>query len=248
MSVQKIEENVSVSRFIELKQKRDSEWANLLENSNWANFILNEDFDARFYGIYLIETYHYVMHNPKHQALVGAHMKEKIFKYIKFCFEHAEEETGHEMMAMHDLLSLGLEKENFLVPNPHPNTEVFIGYLYWISTNGNPLQRLGYSFWAEDSYQYIGQLMEKVKTTLNLQKSQMTFLISHATIDEKHAQEIDEMISEFCKTDDDWYVVEKVLKTSLRLQSEMLDSVLNEYLNLKKGGKSRYHLLNTLIK
>ncbi|HEX8014794.1 MAG TPA: hypothetical protein VF465_06125, partial [Flavobacterium sp.] len=78
MSVQKIEENVSVSRFIELKQKRDSEWANLLENSNWANFILNGDFDARFYGIYLIETYHYVMHNPKHQALVGAHMKEKI--------------------------------------------------------------------------------------------------------------------------------------------------------------------------
>jgi hypothetical protein len=247
MSTQ-IEENVSVSRFIQLKQKRDREWANLLKNSNWANFILNEVFDARFYGIYLIETYHYVMHNPKHQALVGVQMKDKLFKYIKFCFEHAEEETGHEMMAMHDLLSLGLDKGSFAVPSPHPTTEVFIGYLYWISGNGNPLQRLGYSFWAEDSYQYIGQLMEKVQTTLSLQKSQMTFLISHATIDEKHAQEIDEMINEFCKTDDDWYAVEKVLKTSLRLQSEMLDSVLFEYLNLKNGGESRYQFLNSLIK
>ncbi|UMY66139.1 MULTISPECIES: iron-containing redox enzyme family protein [unclassified Flavobacterium] len=247
MTTQTIENKSTTSRFLELKRTRDTEWANILEQAKWAHFILHDTFDARFYGIYLIETYHYVMHNPKHQALVGAHMKEKVFKYIKFCFEHAEEETGHEMMALHDLLSLGLAKDSFRMPEPHPDTEVFIAYLYWISTNGNYLQRLGYSFWAEDSYQYIRALMERVQTTLNLQKSQMTFLVSHATIDEKHAEEIDEMINEFCKTDDDWQAVEKVLKTSLSLQSKMLDSVLEEYLNLKNGGESRYHFLNSLV-
>jgi len=246
MAVQINQDSLS-TQFRNLKNMRDTEWANLTTNANWAKFILNETFDARFYGIYLLETYHYVMHNPKHQALVGAHMKEKIFKYIKFCYEHAEEETGHEMMAMHDLLSLSLEKEDFQIPSPHPNTEVFIAYLYWISTNGNPLQRLGYSFWAEDSYQYIGQLIDKVRTALNLQKGQMTFLISHATIDEKHAQEIEEMINDFCNTKDDWYSVEKVMRTSLKLQSNMLDSVLSEYLNLKNGGASRYDFLNKLL-
>lgn len=247
MSLQTLEKKELSSKFNQLKETRDQEWAKLIANSKWANFIQNGEFDLRFYGIYLLETYHYVMHNPRHQALVGAHMKEKIFNYIKFCYEHAEEETGHEMMAMHDLLSLGLKKGEFDVPDPHPDTEVFIAYLYWVSTNGNSLQRLGYSFWAEDSYQYIGELIEKVQTTLNLQKNQMTFLISHATIDEKHAEEIDEMINKFCKTNDDWEAVEKVLKTSLRLQSAILDSVLSEYLNLKDGGASRYDFLNKLV-
>jgi hypothetical protein len=68
---------------------------------------------------------------------------------------------------MHDLLSLGVDKSTLEIPTPHPNTEVFIAYLYWISINGNPLQRLGYSFWAEDSYQYIGKLIDNVRTCLN---------------------------------------------------------------------------------
>lgn len=208
---------------------------------------MEEDFDARFYGIYLLETYHYVMHNPRHQALVGVYMKEKVFRYIKFCYEHAEEEAGHEMMAFHDLLNLGLDKDSFTIPSPHPSTEVFIAYLYYISSNGNPYQRLGYSFWAEDSYQYIAGLMTKVISVLGLDKSQTTFLVSHAAIDEKHAQEIEEMVNEFCRTEDDWYSVNKVLETSLRLQSEMLDNVMLEYLNLRNGGKSRYAFLNKLV-
>ena len=100
-------------RFGHLQTQRDLAWSEILENSKWANFIREGEFDRRLYGIYLIETYHYVIHNPRHQAMVGAGTKEPIFKYIKFCYEHAEEETGHEMMAFHDLLSLGYKKGSF---------------------------------------------------------------------------------------------------------------------------------------
>jgi hypothetical protein len=237
---------VSKHRFAALKKRRDDLWADTVARSRWARFILENDYDLRFYGVYLIETYHYVLHNPKHQALVGVTSKEPLFRYIKFCYEHAEEETGHEMMAMHDLLSLGLEKDQFTLPEPLSATEVFIGYLYWISTNGNHLRRLGYSFWAEDSYQYIAPLLSKVKDSLELEEHQMTFLVSHATIDEKHSAEIDEMIQEFCKTDADWECVEKVLETSLRLQSHMLDCVVDEYCKLRDGKDTPYSFLNLL--
>jgi thiaminase len=230
-----------------LKQARDAAWAAILKDAPWAAFILAGDFDARLYGIYLIETYHYVMHNPRHQALVGALSKDQPFNYTKFCYEHAEEETGHEMMAYHDLASLGSSNSPIPIPPPHPSTEVFIAYLYWVSTHGNPLRRLGYSFWAEDSYSYIEPIVRRVKETLGLESSQMTFIISHATIDEKHSQEIEEMIGRFCKIEEDWLAVEDVMNTSLRLQSEMLGQVVNSYQTLNNGGASPYAFLNSLV-
>jgi hypothetical protein len=230
-----------------LKKTRDAAWAAILKDASWPAFVLSGDFDARFYGIFLIETYHYVMHNPRHQALVGALSKGQPFNYTKFCYEHAEEETGHEMMAYHDLASLGSGKSAIAIPPPHPSTEIFIAYLYWVSTNGNPLRRLGYSFWAEDSYGYIEPLVRRLKETLRLDASQMTFIISHATIDEKHSQEIEEMIGTFCKTEEDWHAVEDVMNTSLRLQSDMLAQAVNSYQALKNGGASPYDFLNSLV-
>lgn len=230
-----------------LKATRDESWRNILKHAEWVAFIQSGAFDRRFYGIYLLETYHYVAHNPRHQALVGTRVEDKVFRYVKFCYEHAAEETGHEMMAMHDLVSLGLDKESVEVASPHSSTEVFIAYLYRVSSHGNPLRRLGYSFWAEDSYQYIGALLDKVRGTLDLAPLNMTFLVSHATIDEKHAQEIDEMLVEFCKTEEDWYDVEEVMQTSLKLQSDILDNVVREYRMLRDGKSSRYSFLNALL-
>ena len=62
----------SVRTVATLKKARDAAWAAILKHASWPAFILAGDFDARFYAVYLIETYHYVMHNPRHQALVGA--------------------------------------------------------------------------------------------------------------------------------------------------------------------------------
>lgn len=230
-----------------LKKARDAAWAAILKEASWPRFILAGDYDARFYGIYLVETYHYVMHNPRHQALVGAMSKDQPFNYTKFCYEHAEEETGHEMMAHHDLASLSSGHPQFAMPPPDATTETFIAYLYWVSTNGNPLRRLGYSFWAEDSYGYIEPLVRKVKDTLKLDNSQMTFIISHATIDEKHSLEIEEMIGTFCKTEEDWQAVEDVMNTSLKLQSDMIEQVVASYKTLRSGGESRYAFLNPLV-
>jgi thiaminase len=239
---------VTVSRTLaSLRQARDTAWAAIIDSAAWPAFIRAGDFDARFYGIYLIETYHYVMHNPRHQALVGALSKNQPLGYAKFCYEHAEEETGHEMMAYHDLASLGFGPSAISIPPPHPSTEVFIAYLYWVSTHGNPLRRLGYSFWAEDSYGYIAPLIQRVKETLRLDSSQMTFLVSHAAIDEKHSREIEEMIGTFCRTAEDWQAVEEVMSTSLRLQSDMLGQAVRSYQALNDGRPSPYAFLNALV-
>lgn len=227
-----------------LRALRDEAWASILQNAPWARFVMAGDYDRRFYGIYLTETFHYVKHNPKHQALVAVQATGQLWSYYRFCYEHAQEETGHEMMAFNDLINLGLTSDSVTLPPPHPATEVFIGYLYRVSTEGNPLRRLGYSFWAEDSYGYIGNLMKKITQQLALEARHTTFLVSHANIDEKHAEDVDKAIVQNCKKPDDWASLAEVMQTSLRLQSAMLDAVLEEYQALKANASDRYRFLN----
>jgi len=228
------------AEFIALSELRDQEWDKIIKTSKWCNFIQAGEFDRRFYAIYLVETFHYVQHNPKHQALVATRFEPMPANYMKFCYEHAEEEAGHEMMAFHDMANLGITSPEIIMPLPLSSTEIFIAYLYRTAMVGNPLRRLGYSFWAEDSYQYIQTLMQFVINKLELTNKHTTFLVSHAAIDEDHAAEIENMIQKYCKTEDDWSAVQDVLKTSLKLQSDMLDHVVEEYLKLKSGEASRY--------
>src|SRR5688572_15877011 len=170
--------------------------------------------DKKLYVMWLTQIAHITRHTSAHQALVGIRVLEKSFPYAQFCFEHASEEVGHEMMAIHDLKRLGVAVESVAdLPAPLISTEKAIAYLYHISERANPLSRLGYSYWAEKCYPYVQQLADSTKDSLGLQNTQMTFFVSHAVIDEKHAKDVERILSIVCKTDEDWMVVEKAMIT-----------------------------------
>jgi pyrroloquinoline quinone (PQQ) biosynthesis protein C len=86
--------------------------------------------------------------------------------------------------------------------------------------------------------------MKKVIQQLALEARHTTFLVSHANIDEKHAEDVDKAIVQNCKKPDDWANLAEVMQTSLRLQSAMLDAVLEEYQALKANASDRYRFLN----
>ncbi len=235
------------ARFEELDEKLKTTWKEVLASSRLVRTIERGQLDKRLYALYLLETYQYTLHNSRNQALVGVRAIEENGSYLKFCFEHANEEAGHELMALHDLLSLGgIKREDFKPPPPLPATEVLIGYLYWISATGNPLRRLGYSYWAESSYQYITPLLTRVQQTLQLKPAQMTFFVSHSRIDEEHALQVKKMMAQNCKRESDWRDVEQVMVTSLRLTGGMMEAVSDEYERLVAGGPSPYTFLNAL--
>lgn len=235
---------MSSERLAELNDTVTKTWAGIFDQSKFVRTIQEGKVDKKLYALYMFETFHYTYHNARNQALVGVRLPEGYTQYQKFCFEHANEETGHELMALHDVLSaLGTKQKPVNLPKPLPATEVLIGYLYWISVQGNPLQRLGYSFWAENSYAYINPLVEKIKTTLALKTSQMTFFIAHSAIDKDHAEEVQRMIVNHCKTDEDWADVTRVAETSLRLTGNMLEDVYWEHQKLIRGEAKGYEFL-----
>ncbi|AOK54677.1 iron-containing redox enzyme family protein [Burkholderia stagnalis] len=226
-------------QFTALEQRIRATWGEILDNSSLAQSIRTGEFSKELYMIYMLETYHYTSHNARNQALAGvAHPENPV--YMKFCFDHAADEAGHEMMALHDLRSLGNANDELQLPAPLPSTETLIAYLYWASKHGNPFRRLGYSFWAESSYDYINPLIGKVKEQLGLKDSQLTFFVAHSAIDEEHAREVRNVIERVAKTASDWDAIGETAEISLRLTGRMLDEVYAEYVKLASGQPSRY--------
>jgi pyrroloquinoline quinone (PQQ) biosynthesis protein C len=239
----KDEDVTTANRFAALEKKLKASWDDLFARSRLIKTIQEGRIDKKLYAIYLMETYHYTLHNARNQALVGVRAFDIGVSYLKFCFEHATEETGHEHMALHDLLALGLPKEALKIPPPLPMTEALIAYIYWVSATGNPLRRLGYSFWAESSYDFVMPLIDRVREHLDLKPAQMTFFVAHSKIDEDHAAEVRRMIAQNCKTDQDWVDIERVMTTSLRLMGNMMEEIYAEYERLLKEQAPNYAFL-----
>ncbi|WP_339465396.1 iron-containing redox enzyme family protein [Pseudomonas sp. EA_65y_Pfl2_P74] len=230
-----------------LDERIESSWAAILNNSRLVKAIREGSVSKALYAIYMIETFHYTAHNARNQGLVGVRHADNPV-YAKFCFEHAAQEVGHEKMALHDVMSLGLKSEDFKIPPAAPETEVLIAYLYWISFTGNSLQRLGYSYWAENAYHFINPLINSLRETLSLKPAQLTFFMAHSDIDVEHFHEIKLILQRTCKSQSDWDAIATVMETSLRLTGNMLEAVYDQYEAWQNGRAPRYDFLHALDK
>ncbi len=199
--------------------------------------------DKRLYLMYMVETYHYTRHNTRNQALVATRDEDLDPRYMKFCLKHAEEEAGHELMALHDIRAMGLTLEASEMPKPLNTTSVLIAYLYRTAQHAHPVARLGYSFWAERVYDYIRPLLGMASGELGIPKSAMTFFHEHATIDQDHARQVDTAIERFVQDESALLEVENCLTTSLFLTARMMDEVFENFLLAKAGAPTRYDLL-----
>jgi hypothetical protein len=223
----------------ELDVLLEAAWEGHLGVSPTARRIEAGEYDARLYAIYLIETFHYTKHNARNQALVGVR-SEAPPEYLRYCFRHALEETGHELMALHDLQKLGVCLENTPLPAPLSETEVLIAYLYWVSASGDPLGRLGYSYWAEDAYRHIQPLFSAVTKKLGLTSATSTFLSAHAAIDEEHAAAVRSLVKEQVRTPEQLSRIAEVMQTSLALTMRLFDALDREYRLVQESKSTRY--------
>tara|TARA_R110000868_G_scaffold117600_14_gene312473 strand:+ start:13150 stop:13848 length:699 start_codon:yes stop_codon:yes gene_type:complete len=227
-----------------LNARLEYEMENLSRSPNLEKVLEPGFVDKRLYAMYLCETYHYTLHNARNQALVATRRDTSNIQYMKYCLKHALEETGHEMMALHDLKNLGFEVSVDTLPKPLMTTETLVAYLYHISEHFSPVARLGYSYWAERSYEFIQPLLAMLSDGIGVPKKAMTFFNEHSEIDAKHAEEVEESIRRFVKSDEDWSAVEEVMVGSLVLTTRMMDEVFDQFCKLKEGKSTRYKFLD----
>jgi len=200
----------------------NNEWEKIKAGKFWHR-VMSEPVTPAFYKALMLEVYHYTKHNSRNQA-VAAYI-EAPDGLLAFAYRHAAEELGHEKMVIRDLESLSLLEAGDQDRAPMPPTEALIGYLYSVSLRYGALARLGYSFWAEDVYGQIGEPLAKIRSDLGLSDKNMTFFVAHATIDEKHIDQVTDCILRFAETAEQQAMIRRVALTTLFLTGKLMESV-----------------------
>lgn len=182
--------------------------------------------DKKLYALWLSQVAHLTRHTSAHQALVATRIDEITHAYMKFCLEHAMEEVGHELMALDDLRKIGAGITTFEdLPPALGSTNKMTAYLYFAAERLHPFTRLGFSYWAEKCYPYIAGLAGNTKKALGLGDHQMTFFVNHATIDEKHAADVERIIQVVCQNENDWNAVKEGMIDSLNLAINIFEEI-----------------------
>lgn len=198
--------------------------------------------DPVLVAIYLTQVYHYAFHTPRHQALVGANRYNTDVHYMQYCFEHALEETGHELMALSDIRSLGYGLEAEDIPVQLPSTQLLIAYLYKQAQSENPVHHLGYGFWSENACPFIDQFMQSLMIIMGLERKQMTFYSSHVTIDEGHAKEVRNIIQRVARSGEDWKGMKQVARITFDLTLGMVRDSVHAYEQFKNGESDDFRI------
>lgn len=235
--------------FEQLDLAMSEEWDAIVKANPFFGSLLSGLDDRRLLGIYLSEVYNTVKHSPITQALVVQRLvnpSPTSLRYMAYCLRHALEEVGHEQLALNDLRSLGVEVTNDSVPAPSIATEAFTAYVYRLATTGNPYQRLGYSYWAENCYAYFAPIAMAIVQNMGLEASNLTFFIQHGKIDEKHGDEVRKIIAEVATTQPDRDAILAALRGTIRLQGEMLAEVHRSYQACLAGRAPQYDFVKRL--
>ncbi|MFA6238160.1 MAG: iron-containing redox enzyme family protein [Bacteriovorax sp.] len=236
--------------FEKLDLAMKEEWNKILDENAFMKLILDGHKDRRLFAFYLCEVYNMTKHSSITQALVVKHLSKpspKNIQYMQYCLRHALEEVGHEQMALHDLKSLGANLTNETMPAPSASTEAFSNYLYnLVETGANPVARLGYTYWAESSYEFLGPMAFSAIQNMKLEAKNITFLSEHGDIDQDHFSDVKKILTSIIKTEEDAKAVETVLRDTIRLTGDVLSDCYNNYQNLVNNKESRYSALNDI--
>jgi pyrroloquinoline quinone (PQQ) biosynthesis protein C len=203
-------------------------WSELHRGEFWTH-VREHGFDRDLYVAFMTEIFHYTRHNAQNQALAAIRLSSDRLDLLRFCLHHAYDEAGHDLMVLHDLESIGVDRADVLASRPLPETEAFIGYLYRVASTRDATARLGYSYWAEGCYPHIAELIEGMRRGLGLKDAQMTFFIAHEAIDKKHYREVQDLARKTCTTKELQDGFQEVMVGTLHLQGRMLEGVWRAY-------------------
>jgi len=204
--------------------------------------------DRRIYAMYVIQIYHWAYHTGRTLAITGANPFNTNHEYMDFCYKHAREENGHELMALSDLREMGVPIQNPAIdmPPPLPGTEVLIAFVRWMATQKNPHRILGYDYWTENPYKYINSTVLKMAGNFGLKQDQMSFFFKHKNIDIHHEKDIEEILLKVCKTEEDWDMVKETATTTMKILFDMIEDLFDSFEKLKKGQMKKYEILNQM--
>lgn len=219
-----------MKEFLDRLEKETAQaWARVHSGPFWRH-LLDKGLDQDLYVGLMTEIFHYTRYNAQNQALAALRVTSDRLPLLRYCLNHALEEAGHDLMVLNDLESIGIAPAVIKGKTPLPETQAFIAYLFHVASELDATARLGYSFWAENAYGYVDDLLKAMRRDLGLGDRQMTFFVAHASIDAEHFDDVRKILDRACTQPELQDDVVSVLRTSLHLTGNIMDAAYADYM------------------
>jgi hypothetical protein len=207
-------------------QKLKDRWFQIMSDlpaTEWQKRLNAGEVGLEHYKGFLLETYHQAGTNPQIQSYATMFLKGNPRDIVKMFYKHAVSEIGHDILAMNDLIHLGVDKNLILNSKPLPSTRALSANVLFDIQFRNPVRYLGYLFHLEFLPTQNGPQHIEMLTKLGVPKEAVTFLQEHATVDIGHNKLMEAYVNELVKTDAVFEEVADTMFVTASLHQRMLD-------------------------
>jgi uncharacterized ferritin-like protein (DUF455 family) len=178
--------------------------------------------DKKAYGLYLSQTYYYVVHSTRLLALAAGNMKIDDTPFHRRFLEHAHEEKGHEIMVLNDMKALGFDINDF----PElPHTRLFWEPQYYKIEHIDPLTLMGYIIALETiACSQCPRVKKMIEGTYP--KESMSFVTTHGDDDPDHVQKAWQLINSLPEQRKKW--IEENFAQTVVAYNFMVDGIVQK--------------------
>jgi pyrroloquinoline quinone (PQQ) biosynthesis protein C len=182
--------------------------------------------DLAVYTRYLINVFHYACHSAEVIALAGARCTRSHPGASQYLLHHAREEMGHELWALDDLRSLGMDEQAVHAGRPVPACAAMIGFEYYIAGRANPVGLFGWLYVLEAIGDDLGKRVAAgLQMALGGNHRGIKFVAGHGVADHEHTADLTDVISQHITAPQDVADVNHVADVSADLYVRMFRQI-----------------------
>lgn len=207
-------------------QKLKDKWFEIMSSlpvTEWQRRLDMGEVGLEHYKGFLLETYHQAGTNPQIQSYATMFLKGNPRDIVKMFYKHAVSEIGHDILAMNDLINLGVEKKVIVDSKPLPSTRALSSNVLFDIQFRNPIRYLGYLFHLEFLPTQNGPKHLQLLSELGIPKEAVTFLLEHATIDVAHNKLMETYVNELVTSSLIFEEVADTMYVTASLHQRMID-------------------------
>lgn len=188
------------------------------------------ELESAHYAAYLRETFHYTRENPQIQALATVFFRGNQRAAVAPFLRHALSETGHDQLALNDLIALGTSATDTEVirrAQPLPATTALIAYPYYQIYNLNAAGYLGYLYFLEFMPTGFGVEYRNALLRMGVPQNALSFLHDHSTVDVGHNRLMEDYITLLLRDSADLQSAIYAMRVTASLYANLVEDAFN---------------------
>ena len=203
------------------------------ERKKWIeqNPIFEKIHDGSFtrwhYLAYLKETYHLVRHTPSYLKVAAERINPDENWLRDYYLRYAEDESGHELLCVHDIRTLGADPDEVLANKPLGGSWSMITQNYFLSSFGNPVSLIGDTIATEGLGSSLAtSVADVLEEKYGFPHAATTFLRVHGEVDEEHMEAARQALESFGPEENHYNDIFHTWKMTLRYYGQLFADVI----------------------